>query len=971
MTSSAVASTPAILLLDSLRGLEAAAPEAEEQSEGVVLLDERYYEYSDTLTYTYAIHRVVKITTSSGRDTYGNASISYDGSRESLASCRALTVKPDGQVHEVREDQYVSQDSEATEFSDRQTIAWPFVHVDSGDIVEYLAIVSGVSRRKEDLFSTLVCNEPDPVGLQRVILRCPMSWPILEDISPRVVRTQVEIGGDIIRTWEVRDVMPVHSESLAPTRKQRSEWIRFGYDKPWSNEARWYSDIISPKIETTPRVKELAKALTAGAKSREGKIESLFRFVAREIRYVAITLGEGELEPHMTSAIIDAKYGDCKDKSVLLLSLLRAVGIEAGAAAITATDTAWFNPMMPDISQFDHMIVYIADDSVIFLDPTCERCRWNELSIDYKQQPVLLLDSNLSEPLAWTPRSNSLENGWQRDIRLVVDTAGGVDISVVLRGRGALSEYYNYELPYLDSIETREWVHEMTMQGLWATLSDHEYEVKNSPDSGFVFTVLSRYRNDSIFTRNSLNLTLPLFMDPIFWAVTRPDTVGRTLDIQYSVPKTLTTRMLIVHGSQWEVQNTRISWENDTTWYHASSTVNQWEDSSEITTVFEFPACRIPLSEYSAFLRSLDMLKNRLTYQGPNYRRKPDHALIARLEAELKRSPGSVPVLAALAEAYLGRDYGGLGCNGRERRAKAREYLERARESDPANETPVVFLASLLIIDELHADADSLISSHAQAHGRSLMTDGLKAVTAQKLGRYTELLELMKRTSSTPSVVTRGALAEAYALAGDRVGVESQISLMQTFGDDPDAIRLTRLKAAMHLREWHVAESLTVSMEDLPEEDRFITLGNIADHSGDPHVAARYVAAALAQNPDHPQLSNNYAWALAQCDSILDVALSSAEHASKLEGACAWSARNTRAYVLLKMGMIDEARREFEACLAPQDTKSRTINYYCLGECERLSGNPAGAREYYEMAIRYSGDPIFESLAKEALSKEQ
>lgn len=132
---------------------------------------------------------------------------------------------------------------------------------------------------------------------------------------------------------------------------------------------------------------------------------------------------------------------------------------------------------------------------------------------------------------------------------------------------------------------------------------------------------------------------------------------------------------------------------------------------------------------------------------------------------------------------------------------------------------------------------------------------------------------------------------------------------------------------------------------------------------------ARYIAQALAQNPDNPLLANNYAWALALCDSLLDVALASAEHASRIEGPCDWSSRNTRAYVLLKMGKIDEARREFKECLTPQDAKSRTINYYCLGECERLSGNPAAARDYYKEAIRYGGDRTFEAMSKSALAE--
>lgn len=963
------ASPAEFLPVDSLRELERHAPAAGESHDGVVLLDERDFRYTDSPTYTHSIHRAVKITSANGRDAYGNGSVSFNGGRDSLHSCLARTIKPNGQTFDVPADGFVTQNSEATDFSDEQTIAWAFVHVDSGDVVEYIATLSTTAKKQNDLYQIFYCNESDPLRLERVTLRCPAHWRILEASSPRVARFHAQDGADSIHRWEVRDVLPVQSEILSPSSKERADWIRFGFDKSWADEARWYAPLIDSKVDTGPRVLALADSLVKTERSRADSIAALFRYVAREIRYVAITLGEGEMEPHSADEILESKYGDCKDKSVLLISLLRSLRNPAVAVSTTSTDTSWFDPRIPDLAQFNHMMVYLPSDGGQFIDPTCEQCRWNELSFNYKGSPALLLSATLDSVLVRIPPSRAEDNGWQREIRVGVDSSGGANIDVTLRGRGSVAEYYTYDFPTLDTAEARASVYDMTTPGLWATVSRHEFEVQNSLDSGFVITVRSHFRNDSIFTRTAGNVALPIFLEPISWSVTRPDTTDRTLDVQYNVPKTLTTRIVIVHGPQWEIQNDRLSWDVDTTWFHASSAVTDWGDSSAVVTNFEIHPQRIAKSDYPKFLRAFDMMQNRLAYQMPRYRRKPDLALIRKLESQLKNSTDQVPVLAALAEAHLGKDYGGMGCRGAERRVKAREYIRQVHASDPANETPVIMLASLLAADELYADADSLLRDYVAQNRRSMLTDALLVGTSEKLGRYDQVLELVKRSSSSPTAAMRGALAESYAHVGDRKGTEAQLSLMETLGDTPSLIRRSRLACAVHLGDWAVAESLTNAMTDASEEERHLILSNIADQAGDPQKAVMHLSVVLPQNPDNPQLLNNFAWELALCDSLLDQAMAAAEHASRTRGQCDWSTRNTRAFVLLQLGKLDEARREFTECLVPQDVKSRTINYCCLGDCERLVGKRESARTYYETALQYAGDPIFEARAKKGLAE--
>ena len=58
-------------------------------------------------------------------------------------------------------------------------------------------------------------------------------------------------------------------------------------------------------------------------------MQALAKFVQGDIRYVAIELGIGGLQPHPASDIFAHRYGDCKDKATLMSTMLQEIGVES------------------------------------------------------------------------------------------------------------------------------------------------------------------------------------------------------------------------------------------------------------------------------------------------------------------------------------------------------------------------------------------------------------------------------------------------------------------------------------------------------------------------------------------------------------------------------------------------------------------------------------------------------------------
>jgi hypothetical protein len=110
--------------------------------------------------------------------------------------------------------------------------------------------------------------------------------------------------------------------------------------------------------------------------------------VTRNIRYVAIYLGDGGIIPHDANSIIRNRYGDCKDHNALLIALLSAKGINATSALINS-GSAFVVPKLPVIGPFNHVITYIPAWD-LYLDSTAEMAPFGVLPNGEVDKPTLL-----------------------------------------------------------------------------------------------------------------------------------------------------------------------------------------------------------------------------------------------------------------------------------------------------------------------------------------------------------------------------------------------------------------------------------------------------------------------------------------------------------------------------------------------------------------------------------------------------
>ncbi len=101
------------------------------------------------------------------------------------------------------------------------------------------------------------------------------------------------------------------------------------------------------------------------------RVDSAVRFVQQEIRYLGLEDGIGAYRPQAPSNVLQQRYGDCKDKSLLLATILRGAGIEAYPALVNTAMGRSLERWLPRPSLFDHCILMVPlQGDTLWVDPT-------------------------------------------------------------------------------------------------------------------------------------------------------------------------------------------------------------------------------------------------------------------------------------------------------------------------------------------------------------------------------------------------------------------------------------------------------------------------------------------------------------------------------------------------------------------------------------------------------------------------
>jgi tetratricopeptide (TPR) repeat protein len=164
-------------------------------------------------------------------------------------------------------------------------------------------------------------------------------------------------------------------------------------------------------------------------------VEALYDYVAKNFRYVSLSLGLGRYQPHAAADVLHNQYGDCKDKHTLLSSLLEAEGMHASSVLINSSRK--LDPDIPSPSQFDHVITLLPlRNQEVWMDTTTEVAPFRLLSFNIRKKQGLVIPVEGVPHLEETPADTPMPSTQVQTINGSINDLGKLNatVSYVVRG---------------------------------------------------------------------------------------------------------------------------------------------------------------------------------------------------------------------------------------------------------------------------------------------------------------------------------------------------------------------------------------------------------------------------------------------------------------------------------------------------------------------------------------------------------
>ena len=268
------------------------------------------------------------------------------------------------------------QDLERGVYSGRVTASILIEDVRVGDTLEIAYTTSGQNPVfAGKAFGVSPWDQGLPTAHRRVILNYPVARPIVwrvvgDRAMPPIVPAETIRDGIKRVTFDEQPLPAMTQEALTAPEFFGLRFVQFSEFANWSDVAGWATNLFAATAPRDGEFREIVKRIKA-LPSAQARVTAALEFTQSQIRYFSVSLGESSHRPASPDEVLRRRYGDCKDKSLLLVTLLHELGIESKPVLLQLGRHGGLEKTLPSPQFFDHAIVQATvDGQSYFLDPT-------------------------------------------------------------------------------------------------------------------------------------------------------------------------------------------------------------------------------------------------------------------------------------------------------------------------------------------------------------------------------------------------------------------------------------------------------------------------------------------------------------------------------------------------------------------------------------------------------------------------
>jgi len=540
------------------------APNAEDYpgANAVVLLDTETLDINEDISYEYSSHRIVKIFNEKGGK-FGQVDVPYTVGNDDIEIHHARTFLPDGRIVELDESNILRdipppEAVKAGLFVAARLMRLRMPEMTDDCVIDYAYSVKRKGHiMKGEYWRQTHFQTSEPILKYRFTIHTPQKMEFLYHVSglnlqPKITETKYTR----VYEFEAFDIPPIKEEKFMPAMQDLEYSITISSLKSWNQLALWYYTLIREQDHITPEIQKQTEQLLSGTKERREKIQRLYEYVAENIRYIGIELGIWAIKPHPAELVFKEKYGDCKDKSTLLSTMLKAAGIKSYPVLISSGDSSKVIREVPSLSYFNHMILVAEaeeDGELIWLDPTVETAAFGYLPTGDQNRWAYIIVDEENSYLARSPVLPAEKNVKRVEMEIEVKPDLSISVKEELLLIGDFNTEWRAKLKHIPPENHGEHLREFIEMDTRANMGKFKISDLKNMDEQLHITI--NYNCDDYLTPvgAAYLMKLPMAEHP-YAALLSEDTrnypvaIGKNFtlehEIQINIPKTFTIQSL-------------------------------------------------------------------------------------------------------------------------------------------------------------------------------------------------------------------------------------------------------------------------------------------------------------------------------------------------------------------------------------------------------------------------------------------
>jgi Domain of Unknown Function with PDB structure (DUF3857)/Transglutaminase-like superfamily len=315
-----------------------------------------------------------------------------------------------------------------------------------------------------------------------------------------------KVNGDSIIIWQAINLPPVKIENNIPPENLVQNAVIFSPDRfelenfegpfsSWNAIAGWYKLLAENKYYLSEETKNEIGKLISTKEDKKEIIRTLYKYMQEKTRYIAIFLGIGGWQPHSADAIFKNRYGDCKDLSTLMISMLDVAGIKAYPALALTRDAGIVNPDFPS-NQFNHCIAFVplAKDTV-WLECTTDFIDMEDIPYNIEGTHALVVKENGGE-LVKVPQKTAAKNLWLSTIGGTLDRRGNLSFTSTIMTTGNQKNFYRISFGFNKPSKIKQMITELLTEHIpGLTIASHTVEETELAQNPYKIEVIGKFKS--------------------------------------------------------------------------------------------------------------------------------------------------------------------------------------------------------------------------------------------------------------------------------------------------------------------------------------------------------------------------------------------------------------------------------------------------------------------------------------------